>query len=177
MSINAIGSMTNSVSSISSSSSSSNLTEKTKKQLEALGIDTSKIKTEAEGQQKLKEAQASQAAQQGQSAQGQHQQQNASQMQAITEQIQFLASKVGVSISNNDKVPDVINNISNKISEMIVNAGQDPQKVQQATQYQDLLNVISTDYTSLISQQQTSQNQLTGGMDSMAMYNKLFHKL
>lgn len=176
MSINAIGSMTNSLSSISASSSATSLTEKTKKQLEALGIDTSKIKTEAEGQQKLKEAQAAQASQQNQSPNG-HQQQNVLQMQAITQQIEFLASRVGVSISSNDKIPDVINNISNKISDMLVTAGQDPQKVQQATQYQDLLNVISTEYTSLVNQQQASQNQLTGGMDNMALYNKLFHKL
>lgn len=182
MSVNAIGSSISSASGVSSSSSTA-ITDATKKKLEALGIDTSKIKTEAEGQQKLKEAQASQASQASQAAQGpqsKQQQSAASQMEEITDQVTTLAAEVGVTISSNDQLSDVMNSISARISEMTVQAGQDTQKLQIVSLYQNELSAISGEYQSFQAQQQatqSSQSQLAGGMDSLASYNKIFHNL
>lgn len=176
MSINSISSMTSSVSSVSQASSTKPLTEETKKKLESLGVDTSQIKTEAQGQQKLKEVQDAQSAQ-ANSPQGQQQQQTMFQMQSITEKVNALAAKVGVQISNQDSIEDIINNISNRVSQMTVQAGEDTKKVKEVSQYQTELNVIASEYSSLVSQQQASQNQLTGGMDNLAAYNKIFHKI
>lgn len=177
MSINAIGGMASSLSRVSASGSSSALSEETKRKLESLGVDTSKIKTESEGQQKLKEIQDAQAAQANKSDQGKHHQQDGSQIQSINEKLTSLASQVGVSISGNDKIPDILSTISNKISEMSVKAGGDTQKLQKISQYQNELNVIASEYASFVNQHQASQNQLSGGMDSLAAYNKIFHKL
>lgn len=170
MSVNAIGGM--SAAHSSAGGSSAPLSDATKKKLEALGIDTSKIKTESEGQQKLKEAEAAQASQ---ATQGQ--QSNAGQAQAIKDQASALAASVGVSVSKGDKISDILDHIQTKLSTMNAQAGQDPQKVQELKQYQSEFTVIASEYASLQSQQQASKSQLTGSMDSMAAYNKIFHKL
>jgi len=170
MSVNAIGGM--SAASSGSSGSSSPLSDITKKKLESLGIDTSKIKTETQGQQKLKEAQASQASQ---ATQGQ--QNGAGQAQAIKDQASNLASQMGISVSKNDKVSDILDHISTKLTGLSAQSGQDPQKVQELKQYKSEYTVIASEYASLQAQQQSSQKQLTGSMDSMAAYNKIFHNL
>lgn len=178
MSVNAISSMSGASFSSSSTSSSTALTDATKKQLESLGIDTSQIKTEAEGQQKLKETQATQASQSGQSAQGQQQQNGASsEIDTIKAQATDLASQLGVSVSDNDKVEDILENISTKLTEMTVQAGNDPQKLQELSQYESQFEMIGGEYLNLQAQKQASQGQLTGSLNNLANYNKIFFNL
>ena len=177
MSVNAIGSV-NSASGTSSLSSSTALTETTKKKLEELGIDTSKIKTEAEGQQKLKEAQAAQGSQSAQTAQGQQQQNGASsQIDTIKIKAIELASQLGISASDKDKIEDILSTISTKLLEMTVQAGKDPQKLKELKQYESQFEIIAGEYLNLQVQKQASQGQLTGSLDNLAMYNKLFFNL
>lgn len=175
MSINAINGM-NSANSVSASgSSAAPLSEATKKKLEALGIDTTKIKTENEGQLKLKEAQSGQASH----AVKQRQQKSngGSETQALTEQAKALAAQVGVSISSKDELPDILVKISDKLSDMVVQSAKDPQKLQQIKQYESQFASIAGEFLNLEAKIQEKQTKLTGSMDSLASYNKLFHNL
>jgi len=176
MSVNAISSISSA--SATSSSSSTVLTDTTKKKLEALGIDASKIKTETEGLQKLKEAEAQQAAQAAQSAQGQQQQNGASsQTDAIKTQATSLASQLGISVSDKDTVEDILENIGTKLSAMSVQAANDPQKMQELKGYESQFASISSEYVNIQTQQQQSQSQISGSLDSLATYNKIFFNL
>ena len=99
--------MVNSISSIGSfyvnsiSSNSNQISEETRKKLEALGIDTSNIKTEAEAKAKIEEAQMmAQATQLQQQVQGNNgseqystsQQQGNSSLESIKEEAKTLAA-------------------------------------------------------------------------------------
>jgi len=175
MSIDSINNVANTTQ-INANKSSQALTDTTKKQLESLGVDASKIKTEAEGQLKLKEAQSG--TQSSQNTQNSQQQQN--QVQQINEQVKVLAAQVGVDINKNDNLNTVLNNITSKIQAMAVAAVQDPQKLQQVKQYQDALTLINGEVASVQAQQdqqEEKQQKLTSSMDYMASYNKMFFNL
>lgn len=166
-SIESITDSANKVSTLMSSSSSSeqSLTDTTKKKLEALGLDTSNIQTETQGQQKLQEAQQSQSQQQNQ---GQSQNNNSSQTDLISE-AKSLAGKVGASISDTDSIDDMISKLSTKISAIKTDAGEDNTKLQQAQQYQSELDSLQNQYT----QSQQLQSMLAGSMNAMANANKI----
>lgn len=164
--------MTNSISAINgsssvsstSSSSSKPLSEETRKKLEALGIDTTNIKTESEGQTKLKEAQSAQANAQ---AGGQKPPQGALSPEKIKEEVEALASKVGVSVGNSDKIEDIMNNISKKISEIKASAKTDPNKLAEAESFESEYTTLSSE----LSQMKAAQNMT--GASALANYNKL----
>ena len=152
---------------INTGSSGTKLTEKTKKNLEKLGVDTSNIKTETEGQQKLKEVQASQnsqATQQGQAAQQQQQAGGASSQQTLMTEVKSLAASANVDVSSSDKIDDVFSKISKKITEMKAEAQNDETKKGQASAYQ-------AKYDELYAQYQ-KQNMLSSAMNGLANYNK-----
>lgn len=158
-SINAV----NSTSAASSASSTSNkLTAATKAQLEALGVDTTYIKTESDGQIALKQAQASQT-QKAQANGG-----SSASKESIKAQIQSLASQVGVSVSQTDKPEDILTKISEKISSLRAEAGNDQSKLAQIEQYQQQYESLSGQMLSM----QTSQAQLAASMSGLANYNK-----
>ena len=151
---------------VKSSGSSTALTDATKKKLEAMGIDTSKIKTETDGQTKLKEAQASQGSA---SAQGKHQPpQGASQMKSIEEEATALAGKMNVDVKKGDKIDDILSNISQKITGLQASAGTDESKKSEVGNYQSEYNKISTEYQSL----KTAQSMLSNSLNGLANYNK-----
>lgn len=161
--INAIG---NNFSSYGVSSSTA-LSEETKKKLEALGIDTSKIKSEAEGLQKLKEAQASQGASQAQGAaqaQGQKPQESSTQ-QEVEEQTQNLASKMGISVDRKDSMDTTLKNISAKIEELKADASSNPTKMAEVNSYESEYNDIARKYT--------KQSMLSNSLSGLANYNKI----
>lgn len=179
MSINAINNMQNTAS-VSANKSTQALTEATRLKLETLGIDTSKIKTESEGQLKLKEAQGNQSSQNAQNTQAKQQQNAATQVQQIDNQIKLLASQVGVQIGNNDNLNTVLNNIANRISQLMVEAANEPQKLQQVKLFQDSFTLIISEVANLQEQQEANkkqQSQLTNSMNNMASYNKIFFGL
>ena len=177
MTVSSINNVANALN-VNSLNSTQALTDATKNKLEALGVDTSKIKTESEGQLKLKEAQSG--TQSSQNTQQNQQQNNVNQIQQINEQVKLLASQVGVEINKSDNLNTVLNNISAKIQVMAVEAVQDPQKLQQVKIYQDALTLIKGEVAGLQAQkeqQEQKQQKLASSMDIMASYNKMFFNL
>lgn|SRR5574344_783714 len=160
--------MTDSISAVSansvsksSSSSSTALTDATKKKLEALGINTTDIKTESDGQEKLKEAQAAQNAQNAKPAQQ-------AQSNTVETEAKDLASQMGVVVGNNDDLATILDSISAQISNVQASAGTDETKKSEADNYQIQYNTIYQEYQ----QQEASKSMLTGSLDGMAAYNK-----
>lgn len=163
--------MTDSISSLSSASSASNssssnanstkLTSATKSKLEALGVDTTNITTEAEGQIALKSAQAKQKA-------AQHSQASNSSEDSIKSEAKSLASSIGVSVADNDSTDTILSNIASKLTEMKADAGEDETKLAEVQQYEQQYEAISGNYTAM----QASQAQLAASMNGLATYNK-----
>lgn len=161
----AIGSVSsNSVASSSSNSSSAaKISDETKKKLEALGLDPSKYTSEAAAQAAITEAQ--QKAQQAQQAQAKPQS-NGTSMETIEDSVKNLASKMGVPVGNNDKVDDILGNLSDKISELKTSAGTDETKKAEATAYDNEYFTLNSEYT-----QATAAQNMTGAT-AVAGYNK-----
>lgn len=157
MSLNVINSVSSAVSTIGQNSTNS-LSEETKKKLKALGVDVSKITSESEGQQALAEAQAKQAPKQAQPAQ-----------ETIKTQVDSLASSIGVNVSNQDKISDILTKISNELSVLKAEAANDPKKLADLKGFQDKYTSVSNAY-----QQEQS---LKKGMDATASYNRLYHNI
>lgn len=153
---------------ISSGSAKTALTPETKAKLEALGIDTTNIKTEAEGQAILKAAEVN-----PKEIQKAHAPKGCSSIDSIRAEAIQLASKVGVSVSGNDKIDDILNKIAYKINELKVSAGHDQNKLAQINQYQSELDLISSEFLSM----KSSHAQLSNGMDALASYNKIFQNI
>jgi hypothetical protein len=153
------------------------LTPETKAQLESMGIDTSSIKTESEGQTYLQSAQTSQSSQQSQnSQQGQQFGGNHAGMQAVREQAMALAEKVGASVPSGAKLSEIMDAISQSISSMQAQAANNPEQAAKVAQYQSeyisLSNAITSMQASMqASQGQTSSGQLQASMNALAMYN------
>lgn len=143
-------------------SSSQKLTDVTKKKLEYLGVDTTNIKTEAQGQTELtiaiqKEMQKAQAANHGGSE------------AMIKAQAKDLASQVNASISSNEKVGAILTKVASKISELKQAAGTDEMKLANVQQYQSQYDAIASSFSNM----QSARNQLSTGMDGLASYNKV----
>lgn len=149
-----------SVASSSSASSSSALTEDTKKKLEALGIDTSNIKTETEGQQKLKEAQAAQAS-------AQQKPQSNTSMEIVEDNAKSLASKIGAVVGNDDKIDDIFDKISTKISDLKASAGNDETKKSAAEAFDSEYNTLYSEYNRVLSSMKMT------GATALGNYNKV----
>lgn len=166
LSINALSGASSSY----SASSSQKLTEETKKKLEALGLDPSKYKTEAEGKAALVGAQTTQTAQAAQSMQVQGQQPPPppASAQSIKAEVEDLAAKVGVSIGSTDKPNDILTKISDKIAELKAAAGTDQTKLAEVQGYQGQYDTINAEIT----QMQASKSKISGTLNALANYNK-----
>jgi len=166
-----INSVSNSgLASISSGStgSSAKLKDETKKKLEALGIDTSNITTEAEAQALLTKTASAQSAQKGEKpAQGN------STMADIRTQLDNLTAKMGVSTLKQDKIDDIFAKVSAKISDMEGTAGTDPSKLSDVKNYESTYTQLSTEYSKL----EQSQSNMDKSMSAMANYNKAYYNL
>lgn len=187
MSIDSLNSLNNNsnLRPLSGSSATDKLTNNTKTQLASLGIDTSTIKTESEGQLKLKEIITQQQAQQNQQTQQSHNhhhhQNGSTQIETIKKQAQGLAAQIGANISTSDNVNAILAKINTKLAVMTVQASNNVQKTQQLQQYETQFAYISQEYSNYEEQKQqsnfSSEGQLTGSLSSMAMYNKLYFNL
>lgn len=167
--INQIGSFGSANSMNIAISNSAKLTAATKAKLEALGIDTSHIATEAEGQAILKTAEAKQ-----EEVKKVHANKGGfSAMKDIKAEAKELAAKIGVSISDNDKMDNILNKISEKINELRASAGNEPNKSAQIAQYQSRLDSISNEFLNM----KSSKSQLNGSMNALAFYNKIYQNL
>lgn len=170
--------------SLSSSSSAQKLTDATKNQLQLLGIDTTKITTEAQGQTIL-----SQALQAQQSLQPQVQQtQNITnsknnsndEIKSLKEQAIELSGKVGVTVSQNERLSDIIATLGPAIESKISAAGSDQTKIAEAQELEAEYDLISSSLTKIQTQSQQSKQSsqtLNTSLNNMAMLNIIFHKL
>ena len=124
------------ISSISSSSSAlsttvskqcSQLSDSTKAQLEALGITVTDGMTEAQAKQKIAEVQAQRQAQN----QSQNQGGQSSSESEVLSNAKSLASQVGVSVSSDADVSEILDDIGAKLESMIQEAQGDQSKLSQ----------------------------------------------
>ena len=137
------------------------LSSTTKLKLEALGIDPSTVTTEAQAQTLIAQAEAAKQ----QNNAGQQQQGGNSSEQELLSEAKNLATEVGVTVSSNDSLDDIIDNISKEIQVML-NSG-DQSKVSSAQSYQAQLASISGRAETI---QSTQQNLFTA-MDMISVSN------
>ncbi|MBP7211837.1 hypothetical protein KBA27_03290 [bacterium] len=167
MSVNSVSSVSTSQVA-SSSSSSSQISSSTKKKLEELaaqGVNVSNIKTEAQAEALINKVES---AQQQQKAQGANAQQGNNSEATIKTEITDLAQKMGVAVGNDDKVSDIMDKVSQKLTELQSSAGSDASKKSEYEQYASQYSDIEKEYN----QSQSGQSMISGSMNGMANYNK-----
>ncbi len=148
------------------------LTEETKKKLESYGIDTKDIKTENEGQKKLKEVESAQQNQQTnqtsqlQQAQPTQQQQDGS-MSLLINNVKELASDTGVSVGYKLDIEKVLEDIKIKIQDIKNQNPADENEKAKAASFQYRYETLNSEYQ----RKKTSQNMLTGALQGLAAYN------
>lgn len=157
------------------------LSAQTRMKLESLGIDTSNIRTEAQGQAALQSSQSSQSTQQGQGAQkvqipvqgGANQ----SAIESIKAEAMALASKVGASVSSEAKLGDIMAAIAQALSNLQVQAANNPKKMAEVGKYQSEYASLNQSVSNLQSTMQPQHAQMPGAsqiqssLDGMALYN------
>lgn len=141
---------------------SDELSTSTKQKLEALGIDSSSVTTEAQAQTLIRQAEA---AQKQNSSEQQQQGGNSSEQELLSE-AKSLATTVGVTVSSNDSLDDMVDKISAKIQVML-NSG-DKSQISAAQAYQAQLASISDKADSISNTQQNIFN----AMDMISLSNK-----
>lgn len=169
---------------VNSSDAMQSLSPQTKILLESMGINTSNITTEAQGQTALKSAQGTQESQNSQQMQGlppppPPEGGNNSQMEAIKEEATSLAQKLGVSVSSADKINDIMDKISTALSKLESDAANNPQKTAQLTEYktefQHLYQSLSDAQSAMessMAQAQVGANHIQSSMTGLASYNQ-----
>lgn len=138
------------------------LSSTTKLKLEALGIDPSTVTTEAQAQTLIAQAEAAKQ----QNNAGQQQQGGNSSEQELLSEAKNLATEVGVTVSSNDSLDDIIDNISKEIQVML-NSG-DQSKISSAQSYQAQLASISGRAEAI----QSTQQNIFNAMDMISVSNK-----
>ena len=163
MSINSIS--TSSVN-YSDTSQLSKISEATKRKLQALGIDPSSVTSEAQAQTLIASAQQRQQVQQTQ--QSSTEKKTTSSESELISQAKTLASKMGVSVSSNDSLSDILSTLSSKINSMSAQANGDAVKLQEIKQFQSELYSIQSQYSTV----QQNDNSLYTAMNMTANINK-----
>lgn len=138
------------------------LSSTTKLKLEALGIDPSTVTTEAQAQTLIAQAEAAKQ----QNNAGQQQQGGNSSEQELLSEAKNLATEVGVTVSSNDSLDDIVDNISKEIQVML-NSG-DQSKISSAQSYQAQLASISGRAEVI----QSTQQNIFNAMDMISVSNK-----
>ncbi len=157
-------SMVNYMYSLKSSYSQNNdeLTAATRAKLSALGVDTKYIKTEAEGQIKLKEAQIERFSNSSEESQN-------NSTDDVLEEAKELAAKLDVYIASTDTIDDIIDKLTAKIEQMKEDAGEDFDKLADVNYYEREL--------AMIEKSNMSQLELSASMNLTANLNIAFHGL
>lgn len=138
------------------------LSSSTKQKLEALGIDPLTVTSEAQAQALIAQAEATKHQQNS----GQQQQGGNSSEQQLMSEAKKLASTVGVTVSTNDTLTDIIDNISAGIQVML--NSQDKSKISAAQGYRSQLSSISDRADSI----QNTQQNIFNVMDMISLSNK-----
>lgn len=163
--------MTDAISSVSGSSSSSAsstssvLSNETKSKLKALGLDPADYTSESAAKSAIAEATAKKA-QEAQQTQSQSKPQRSGVLETVETNTKELASKMGISISTEDKLADIFDKISTKIDELQASAGTDASKKTDASGYKSEYSILYSEYS-----QATATQNMTGA-SALASYNK-----
>lgn len=147
---------------ISSYKTETELSSSTKLKLEALGIDPSTVTSEAQAQTLIAQAEAAK----HQNNAGQQQQGGNSSEQELLSEAKNLASQVGVTVSSNDSLDTIIDNISKEIQVMLNSC--DKSKMATAQGFQTQLASISGRAESI----QSTQQNIFNAMDMISVSNK-----
>lgn len=138
------------------------LSSSTKMKLESLGIDPTTVTSEAQAQALIAQAEATKNQQNAGQQQGGG---NSSEQQLLSE-AKSLASTVGVTVSSNDTLDDIIDNISAQL-QVMMNSG-DQSKISQAQSLQTQLASISDRADSI----QSTQQNIFNAMNMVSISNK-----
>lgn len=172
--------MTNSINSISiagaastasSSSAAQKLTDETKNKLQALGVDTTNITTETQGQIALLQAQQAKGEKSGHGGAGKEE------MQSLKAEATSLAEKLGVSVTSDEKLSEIMDAIGPALDAKISAAGNDEAKIAETQSLQDEFAAISSTLSDMQAQKQAAHAQITGSLAGMAQDNKIYHKI
>lgn len=147
---------------ISSYKTETELSSSTKLKLEALGIDPSTVTSEVQAQTLIAQAEAAK----HQNNAGQQQQGGNSSEQELLSEAKNLASQIGVTVSSNDSLDTIIDNISKEIQVML-NSG-DKSKMATAQGFQTQLASISGRAEPI----QSTQQNIFNAMDMISVSNK-----
>ena len=184
-SISAIGNIGMSTSFLGLTSSAQKLTDATKKQLESLGIDTTKITTETQGQTALQQSQQTQQSQSSQQTQngGQNHTGGNAEIQALKSQASALAAQLGITVASNEKLSDIVAAIQPALDAKLSAAGNDQSKLAEVQQLESEFNSISSSLSDMQAQrsQQAQGSQgsqaISTSLSSMAVMNMVYHGL
>lgn len=146
---------------ISSYKTETDLSSTTKLKLEALGIDPLSVTSEAQAQTLIAQAEAAKQ----QNNTGQQQGGNSSEQELLTE-AKNLATRVGVTVSSNDSLDTIVDNISKEI-QIMLNSG-DKSKVSTAQGFQTQLASISERAEAI----QSTQQNIFNTMNMISVSNK-----
>lgn len=138
------------------------LSSSTKMKLESLGIDPTTVPSEAQAQALIAQAEATK----NQQNAGQQQGGGNSSEQELLSEAKSLASTVGVTVSSNDTLDDIIDNISAQL-QVMMNSG-DKSKISQAQSLQTQLASISDRADSI----QSTQQNIFNAMNMVSISNK-----
>ncbi len=138
------------------------LSSSTKMKLESLGIDPTTVTSEAQAQALIAQAEATK----NQQNAGQQQGGGNSSEQELLSEAKSLASTVGVTVSSNDTLDDIIDNISAQLQVMMNSGNQS--KISQAQSLQTQLASISDRADSI----QSTQQNIFNAMNMVSISNK-----
>lgn len=164
MSITSVSSLTSSYA--SSDLQSSKISESTKRKLQALGIDYTSVTSETQAQTLISAAQMKQ---QVQKTNNQDSSKNTCSSESeLISRAKSLASQMGVSVSSNESLTEILSSLSAKISSMSSQAAGDSSKIRDLQRFQSELSSIQSQYSTV----QQSENSMYTAMNYTATMNK-----
>lgn len=138
------------------------LSETTKAKLEALGITATDGMTESEAQAKIAQAEAQQQSQNG------DEQQNSSESE-IFSRAKTLAAKVGVTVSSDADVSEILDDIGAELEVLLEEAQGNPTRLATLSSYLSELTSLDDQYSSI----QSTQNSMYAAMNMVSTNNKI----
>lgn len=139
------------------------LSETTKAKLEALGITVTDGMTESEAQAKISQAEAQQ---QSQNEGGQ--QQNSSESEILS-QAKSLAAQVGVTVSSDADISEILDDIGAELEVLLEEAQGNPTRLSTLSSYLSELTSLDSQYDSV----QSSQQSMYAAMNMVSTNNKI----
>ncbi len=162
--------MTTSISSVSAGSTAasevltkkSSISNETKAKLEALGIPVTDGMTESEAQSKISQAEAQKQSQNG------GQQQNSSESEILS-RAKTLASQVGVTVSSDADISEILDDIGAELETLLEEAEGNPTRLSTLSSYLNELMTLDEQYSSI----QSSQQGMYAAMNMVSTSNKI----